>query len=291
MKLGPVRNSLLVAALAIFFVWVFEYAKHDPTLRGTIPFGDDPYDAVSSFGAIAVVLLALVSLLRSSFPQWVGRSARAPYLERVQVAIPFCVLVVVAAEIVAMSRHASMWMGKPGSARLLILEASLVGFALVILALISGGKFNDRGPYGRAIAVWLVSSLALAIYPEQLIKTTSGHLFTVVFGSVLLFAPVSALVKMWVPDPSITQSNHSQEANAKRYIAPAVAIGIGLLVGALAYLAEVSEDTVHPAISQILFVGTVYVALGASGIFLGYVFLGRLLGFVAPDTCTLENRS
>src|ERR1700721_1023691 len=46
------RNAILVSGLALFFWWAFGFAKHDPALRSIIPFGEDPYDAVSSFGVI-----------------------------------------------------------------------------------------------------------------------------------------------------------------------------------------------------------------------------------------------
>lgn len=130
MKTTPRRNAFVVAALAVFFWWAFQFAKHDPRLRNIIPFGEDPYDAVSSFGAIAALLLALVSFARSYFPLWVGRSGHPIYVLRTQAAIPFCVLVTVAAELVAMVRHTSMWVGKAGSARLLILETALAGLAV-----------------------------------------------------------------------------------------------------------------------------------------------------------------
>ena len=109
------RDAILVSGVAIFFWWGFGVAKHDPSLRNIIPFGEDPYDSVSSFGVIAALLLALVSSVRAFFRRYVGRSGLPIYTLRAQIGIPFCVLVTVAAEAVAMARHTSMWLHAPAN--------------------------------------------------------------------------------------------------------------------------------------------------------------------------------
>ena len=63
------RNAIALLGLAAFFGWAFGFAKHDPGLRNIIPFGEDPYDAVGSFGFITAGLLALVSLARTFLPR------------------------------------------------------------------------------------------------------------------------------------------------------------------------------------------------------------------------------
>jgi hypothetical protein len=283
MKAAPRRNALFVAVLALAFCWVFEFFKHDPRLRNVIPFGEDPYDAVSSFAAIAVVLLAVVSLARSYFPRWVGRSRELIYVLRTQAAVPFCVLVTVVAEGVAMVRHPSRWVGTTGAVWILTLEAALAAIAVAVLVSMSGDRLASRPAFARAVAIWLATLLALAVYPEQLILRTPGHLLTVVLGAVFLFAPVSALVRAWLPwplehSPEAT-SNRAHRKGKPRYVAFAAAAVIGLAIGAFAYLGEVSEDPVRPAASQMLLVGSVFLGLGCCGITIGYAFLGRLLGF------------
>jgi hypothetical protein len=274
----PRLGAFLATGLAVFFWWGFEFAKHDQILRKIIPFGEDPYDAVSSFGAIAVVILALVSLVRSNFPQWAGQ--RPIYALRAQTAISFCILVTIAAETVAMARHRSMWAGMPGSGRVLVLETSLAGFAAAMLALTRDGQFGSRSLFSRAAAVWLATLLMLALYPERFIVETPGHLLTVLLGAVFLFAPVSSLVKAWLPgtsEPAL--SNRRRQTAASRYAAFAAAVAIGSLIGACAYVAEVGEGGVLPPFTRILFVGGVFVGLGTCGVTIGYAFLGRLLGF------------
>src|SRR6202021_3171404 len=76
------RNAILVSGLALFFWWAFGFAKHDPALRSIIPFGEDPYDAVSSFGVIAAALLALVSAAPAFLPRGPGPRGSPVYVPR-----------------------------------------------------------------------------------------------------------------------------------------------------------------------------------------------------------------
>ncbi len=278
MKFTPRQNAFVVAALAVFFWWAFHFAKHDPKLRGIIPFGEDPYDAVSSFGAIAALLLALVCFLRLYFPLWVGHSEHPMYVLRTQAAIPFCVLVTVAAELVAMLRHTSTWVGKAGSARLLILQTALAGLALGALASIKRGKSETRDVLIGTGFAWLTALVALALYPEQVILGTPGHLLTVLLGAVFLFALVSVSVKAWAPGNQLVDPQpRKRKRGAPGFGAFTVAVAIGSAIGALAYLSEVVEDTAQPRFAQIFFVGGIFVSLGAAGIAIGYAFLGEVL--------------
>ncbi len=276
------RNAILVSGLALLFAWAFGFAKHDPILRTIIPFGDDPYDAIGSFAFITSVLLALVSFVRAFFPGLVGRSGAAIYVLRAQAAIAFCVLVTVTADIVAMGRHPSMWIGAAGQAKLLLLLSALVASSLAVLGLTR----NSQRPgvlrqYAQAAFVWFASLLVLGVYPEKLILGTAGHLFTVVVGDVLLFVPVAMLVRAWLPSPfdSSTRSR-DKERSRIRYLPLTFAAATGLVVGAVAFLGEMSEGGATPPFGRLLFVAAVFLGLGMVGLLVGYVSLGRLLGFV-----------
>ena len=201
MQISLQRNAVLVSGLTIFFWWSFEFAKHDPSLRSIIPFGDDPYDSVSSFGVITATLLALVSLTRAFFPQGVGRSGRPIYVLRAQLAVPFCILVTLAATGIAMLRHTTLWVGAPGSKQLLVLLAAQAVLSLLTLRiLLKNVEVRERRLFARPAVLWLGTTVALALYPERLILETPGHLFTVVFGAVCLFVP--ALIQAALPEKS-----------------------------------------------------------------------------------------
>ena len=285
MQISLKRNAVLVSGLAIFFWWSFEFAKHDPSLRSIIPFGDDPYDAVSSFGVITATLLALVSLTRAFFPQGVGRSGRPIYVLRAQLAVPFCILVTLAAQGIALLRHTTLWVGALGSRRLLVLVATQAVLSLLTLSILMNNvEVREWRLFARPAVLWLGTTVALALYPERLILETPGHLFTVVFGAVCLFVPVSALIQAALPAKSEMASYGRVRGKSRlRYLPLAIAAGIGLLVGIGAYVSELTEGGPRPAVTQILFVSSVYMALGASGLLIGYLCLGRLLGFTISD--------
>lgn len=284
MQRGLRRNSVLVAALAVFFWWAFELAKHGTMLRRIIPFGEDPYDAVSSYAVIAGFLLSLISLVRSYLPRWLDDHGHPVYTLRAQAAVPICVFVTVSVDLVAMARHTSMWLGAAGMISLLTLELSLILFAALVLAFAREKAVRSHSSFVGAAIVWLAVLAVLAVYPEHLIVGLVGHLLTVLCGAVFLFAPVSALVKAWLPEVRSSAASIRSDRPFRirsKYLPLAVAASTGLAIGALAYVAEVSEDSSVPTFRQILLVGGVFISLGASGMMIGFGFLGRLLGFVA----------
>jgi hypothetical protein len=167
-----------------------------------------------------------------------------------------------------------------GSGRLLLLQAALTGFSLLTLTVIGDATPGHRYLKLRAATIWAGTLLILAVYPEQWILHTPGHLLTVLLGDVLLFAPVSALVEVRFPNtPPAAISRRENGRAAHRYSGFAVAAAIGLAVGVAAYASELSEKKTLPPLAKILFVGGLYVGLGACGLVIAYAFLGRLLGF------------
>ena len=286
------RNAILVFGLALLFAWGFGFAKHNPMLRPIIPFGDDPYDAIGSFGVITALLLVFVSLARAFFPGLSGRSGSAIYVLRAQAAICFCVLVTVAADVAAMGRHVTMWIDAAGRAKLLIVLGTLVASSLAVLPFTRDSQTpRRRGLYAQAICAWLISLLILWIYPERIIAGAVGHLLTVVFGDLLLFVPVAMLLKAWLPSTLNTGNRRDQQSGHFSYRSLALAAAIGLLVGAVAFLGEMSEGGPSPHLSQLLFVAAVFLALGMAGLLVGYLCLGRLLGFVIDGPHPPESSS
>ncbi len=115
------RNTVIAFGLATLFDWSFMFAKHDPTLRSIIPFGDDPYDAVGSFGFIVAMLIALLSVVRAFRPYRKSAPSHSQqvYLLRSQQAVVLAVLITVGSDAIAMARHPSLWIGAAGGHELL----------------------------------------------------------------------------------------------------------------------------------------------------------------------------
>jgi hypothetical protein len=97
------------------------------------------------------------------------------------------------------------------------------------------------------------------------------------------------LVKAWLPSTVDTGNRRSdRERRHIRYLPLTFAAATGLVIGAVIFLAEVSEGGPTPPLAKLLFVAAVYLGLGMVGLLIGYAFLGRLLGFVVDGQIPLE---
>jgi hypothetical protein len=112
-----------------------------------------------------------------------------------------------------------------------------------------------------------------------MISGTTSHLFTIIVGDVLLFAPVAMLLRAWLPSPLDSISRSDKRSSHSRYLPLTLAAAAGLLAGAAAFLGEMSEGGATPPLHQLLFVAAVFLGLGMAGLLIGYLSLGRLLGF------------
>jgi hypothetical protein len=278
------HNAVAVFALAALLCGVFMFAKHDPALRDVIPFGDDPYDAVGSFGVMVGGMIALLSLVRS-FRTRPGASSAMQrlYLVRAQEAVVLTVFLTVAADAVAMSRHASMWMGAVSRDRLLALLSGLTIAAIAVQWLVCRSitvlpVLRKRRWIGAA-ALTLLSLLILAYYPERLIDRLSTHLLTVIVGDFVLFVPMRPLLMALVPIPVCDESIEKNQVHLPtagwRWTIAAL---IGILLGFFAFAGEVTEAGSAPSMERLVLVGAVFVGLGLAGNLIAYALLGRPLG-------------
>jgi hypothetical protein len=293
------RNAVIVLGLAAFFSWSFMFAKHDPSLRNAIPFGDDPYDAVGSFAVIVGTLIALLSFLRAF---WLYREApsmaQRVYLVRSQEAVVLAVFITLATDAIAMARHPSMWMGAASRNKLI----ALLGVLLIITAAVqwliraAQQKLEGFGTTRWAVpaSVTLFAILILAAYPERLIDHTATHLLTVVAADLLLFALMRLLLNALVPyasdgEPMGKQATRGRFPTAGRRWA--IALLAGILIGAFCFLGEMSEGSSALPWGRLVFVASVYTALGLAGILIAYAFLGEPLGLGSRSRAASSRRS
>ena len=266
------RNAIVTFALAVFFWWAFMFAKHDPTLRPLIPFGDDPYDAVGSFGIIVGMLVALLALARAFWPYRIQPTAvQRMYLLRSEVAVVLTVLITLAGDGIALVRHPAIWgMPRPRRELLFLLGALAVAAAAALLLLRASREASPPGRWTPAIVTVSGVLVVLALYPERWIDVTITHLLTVVIGAILLFAPMRPLLTALVP------SGKDVPPAQKRWGA---VLSIGAAVGAFAFIGEMSEGTGHPPLRQLFLVASVFIGLSVAGLLVAYLFLGVPLGF------------
>jgi hypothetical protein len=282
------RNAVLVFGLAVLLFWAFMFAKHDPALRNIIPFGDDPYDAVGSFGVIVGILSALISLVRAyrPYPELRPSIAERVYLVRSQVAVVLVVLATLAADAVAMARHPSMWTGSASRNTLIVLPGGLTIAAIAVYSVIRASQQNlpktDSSPWKRAGISVLLAILILVFYPERLIEGTATHLLTIVVGAFVLMAPMPPLLAALAPYPAggagVETTRTPGRFSSAKYRWGVVLL-VGLLTGFGALAAEMQEGGSLPSVGRLLFVASVYVGLGTAGIAIAYAFLAEPLGF------------
>ena len=279
------RNAVLVSGLAALFYWSFMFAKHDQALRDVIPFGDDPYDAVGSFGVVIGFLLALLSLVRAFRPyrERPPSLAQRVYLVRSQEAVILVVLVTLAADIVAMARH-PQWYSSPSRNVLLGLLGTLALVTIgVHLLLLSPREMlptigSEQRPQAAVSA--LTALFVLVVYPERLINNTATHLLTVVVGAAVLFAPMRPLLAVLVPydDREVT----TQATSAHRVLSTKYRWGItfllGALLGCLLAVGELTEGGGVLPVGRAVFIGSIFVGLTVAGLLIAYAFLGAPLG-------------
>ena len=277
------RNAVIASLLAVFFYWSFMYAKHNPALRPVIPFGDDPYDAVGSFASIAGILLALLSAVRAFRPYRNDppSDAQRVLLVRSQQAVVLAVFITLVSDLVAMARHPQAWTAPASLTTLAALLAGLAIGAGVVQALIRASlrELPNTRPasWKPAAAVSLLAILVLLFYPEEWIGHFLLHLLTILIGALVLFASMGLLLPVLVPYPNErafkTKPNHS--GFSRPWI---LALLLGLLVGVVAFLGEITEGTSVASVGRLLFVASVFIGLALAGFSIAFAFLGKPLG-------------
>lgn len=280
------RNAVAVVLLSALLYWSFMLAKHAPSLRDIIPFGEDPYDAVGSFGTVIGVLLALISFVRAFRPYSDGASTmQIVYLIRSQMGVVLAVLITVVADAVAMARHPRMWTGAASRYELSALLIGLVLAALAVLWLLRSAQRKLLPPrsvsWVRASLVTLFGVLLLALYPEHLIDNISTHLLTIIAGAVLLFAPMRVLLMTLVPcepDKSAVGALPRLGFTSSIWRRWSVVLLLGGLMGFCAFASEMLEHGGAPSIHRLLFVGSVFISVGLAGFAIAYAFLRNPLG-------------
>ena len=271
-------NAVIVFALAILFDVFFDFAKHNPSLSLVNPFADDPYDAVGSFAFQAVIFLGTLSLFRAFRPYSNLLEEQKVYFARTQIVIVLTVLVALAADIVAMIRHLSLWLGVSAGYELVAL---VIGFTIISAAiLLFTHRSTQEVTMPVVLNVWktpLIVSLVffaiLFLYPESIKESTFGALFTVIIGAALLFAPVRIMGESLSPQ---FDSQHKTAA-APRWLWGVVVL-VGILLGFSILLRELSDDGGVVNLAGSTFIISVYIGLEVSGLLIGYGFLGKFLG-------------
>ena len=201
-------NAFFTLVLAVLFYAFFQITKHNPALSQVNPFADDPYDAVGSFGVQFALFAGLLSLLRAFRPyQSIDvLQNQELLLLRGEYLLCLSVVITLVADIVALIRHPSTWIGSSAGYLLAALTGGLMLLAVLVIWLLhysahNAGSASSRNAWIRAIGAVIVSILILAIYPESWRQSAHGELFTVLVGIAFLFVPLWAVGIAISPSP------------------------------------------------------------------------------------------
>ena len=193
-------SAVLCIGLAIIFYYFFQTTKHVPSLAAVNAFGEDPYDAVGSFAVQFAAFTSLLTFIRAFRPYQVDTTRERQQVLLVRTAYLSCLAVAVTlvADIIAMLRHPSLWMGTIAG---YTLTAWLGGMTLLTVLVIVFLSYTTRRlhlfstfvGWIRAILLSITGILVLAFYPEALRQHLPGELLTIAVGIVFLFVLVWAI--------------------------------------------------------------------------------------------------
>ncbi|HVU68198.1 MAG TPA: hypothetical protein VHD63_13750 [Ktedonobacteraceae bacterium] len=273
-------NSFLAVCLAILFFCFFQFTKHDPVLAAILPFANDPYDAVGSFGVILAVLVSLLAVLRALRRK--RTTQQNILLARTQLTVAAAVLVTLVTDSVATLRHIPMWINHAGAAELIMLMGGMIvlalGLSLAIRFSIRDIPLAVTGAWKKAAVFSLVAIVLLAFYPESVIQSTLGELCTLLVGILLLFVPLSALPEAFIPfntTPSAT--GNPQPRRMRPWMQWGAIVMLGLCVGSVLLLGEWSGEGGSPPFPLKIVIASIFIGASIVGLLIAYVCLRKPL--------------
>ena len=192
-------HACLTFVLAMVFYLFFQMSKHHPALSQVNAFANDPYDAVGTAGTQFAAFTALLSLVRAFRPYQSKKALDNQQLLLVRGAYLTClsVAVTLVADMVAMIRYPSLWIGFPAGQLLALLTGGMTLLTVLVSWRLSSSTRmillpSVQGKWRRIIVLSLMYILILALYPESWRQSLPGALFTAEVGTVLFFVSVWA---------------------------------------------------------------------------------------------------
>lgn len=204
-------SACLTFVLAMLFYLFFQISKHNAALAHVNAFADDPYDAVGSFSTQLAVFTALLSLVRAFRPYQSKETldGQKLLLLRSEYLCVLSVTMTLVADVIAMIRHPTLWIGLPAGQLLAMLVGGLALVTAFVGWLLSRSTrtiVSSPAQHGwtRAIVISTVSILILALYPENWRQSIFGALLTILVGMILF------IVSVWAWEMAISPSLETQ---------------------------------------------------------------------------------
>lgn len=275
-----ILNSLLAVCLAIIFLCFFQFTKHDPVLAAILPFSNDPYDAVGSFGVIIAGLLSMLSVLRVLRRQRTDR--QNILVARTQFTVAATVLVTLVTDSVAMVRHIPMWINRAGATELVLLMGGMIVLALclsfVIRVAIRDIPLAATDAWKKAAAISIAAIAVLALYPESIIQSTVGELCTLLVGILLLFVPLSTLPATFIPfEITPSAAGKHQQRRMRAWIQWGAIALLGICVGIVLLFGEWRGEGAPGASTLRILIASIFIGAPVVGLLIAYNCLRKPL--------------
>lgn len=199
-------SALAILLIALVFYGFFDFSKHNPASAAVNPFGEDPFDAVGSFGVQVAGLAALLAGLRAFRPYPAGELpvVQAQFTLRAEAVALLGIVVTLAADGVGMARDPFMWMRSAAGWQL----AGLVA-ALALVTLWAGWRVyktarsietpGAKRPWRPAVLICLAGLFVLAFYPPGWRASAPGAVLAALTGMAVLMVTVWALAGALFP--------------------------------------------------------------------------------------------
>ncbi len=197
-------SACLTCVLVVVFYLFWELCKQIPALAQVATFTEDPYDAIAAVPL--AIFLASLTAIRAFRPYQLGEvpESQQAFLVRGAYLACLAVAVTVGADVVAMFRYPSVWIGKPSGFLLVALVSAMALLTACVGWMIHATAREDmrtsgQSGWARALGTSLVGAFICALYPQnwRLGFPTGGWatvfiLFTIVVGMMIQYTSVWA---------------------------------------------------------------------------------------------------
>jgi len=287
------RWSLLTLLVVGAFLVFFELSKQVTAVEKLCPFGEDPFDATSSFGLQLGMLCASIALVRAF---------RAGGSDRL--ALRACVVALLSvgtssiADLLGLLRYPGAWArdirGWTLAACVLVLATLALGLwwqltrQYIRFSYMMGGMGFPAGPLAWGLAT--LGLLGMLAYPPRWNANLAGELLSVVLGMGFLFGlvallafsrplPVSGAPTDLLDDLSaLLPPLRCWERHLRRGVWPLVVL-LGLIGGGLLVVVEAMGEGFIAA-ADLPEVSALYVGCELMGAAVGFLLLGDYLYLV-----------
>jgi MFS family permease len=199
--------TIAVFLLALLFLVFFQITKQIPALAQVNPFGEDPYDAVGSFGIQVTLVAALLSFLRVLRPYRTREIITSQYLLilRGNGLSVISVAVTLVVDLIAMVRYSDSWIHYAAGKILAILVVGIMiltaltgwWFSRVVRRLqemtVIGEQCRKERVFTSMVLIVISCAITLAIYPPGWRQSLFGGIFTALAGMLILMILLAGL--------------------------------------------------------------------------------------------------